>query len=262
MNSRLELTNKLAVVLHSSPYRNSSLIIHFFLKDYGKVSAIAKGVKAKKIKNNQSLLLQPFNVLSLSLIGREQYELLILKNVERVDNEVTWNLSGKALYCAYYLNELLLRLLPSQIECADIFSLYNEVLVMLSHSEQALSYIDDPIAYEIPLRIFEYKLLELLGYGLNVSHDIYSDKAINEMTSYYYQISSGPSEKAVIGEPYLLISGKTLIALSNLQFLEKKVLQEAKQLLKWAIAEHLGDKPLKSREIFKQLYQTSLSNIN
>ena len=107
MNSRIDLENKSAVVLHYYNYRDSSLIVNFFLSDYGKISAIAKGIKGKKSKQNQFALLQPFQKLKISLTGK--HELLILKNIE--STSINWKLSGKPLYCAYYLNELLLRLL-------------------------------------------------------------------------------------------------------------------------------------------------------
>jgi len=274
MNSRLTLDNQSAVVLHHYNYRDSSLIVNFFLSDMGKISAIAKGVKGKKSKHSQLVILQPFQKLKISLSGKQ--ELLYLKNFElttQFDHEADtgtdltassgWNLSGKSLYCAYYINELLLRLLPSHTDCNEIFTLYDQILNVLSDiSAQQISnqHISDKeqsrfsVQYEVPLRIFELKLLDYLGYGLNFSHDFQSNLAVDDKKQYYYVIDSGPSELPVNGVKYLMISGRTLLSLANGQITDQKTLQQSKQLLKWALAEHLGHKPLKSREIFKQLY--------
>ena len=264
MNVRVNLENKSAIILHHYNYRDSSLIVNFFLSDFGKVSAIAKGVKGKKSKQNQLALFQPFQKLTVSLTGKQ--ELLILKSIELTSQSnfepilSAWDLSGKSLYCAYYINELLLRLLPSHTDCSEIFSLYEQVLNILSHSSdqesstQGSSNQYDLKHFEAPLRIFELKFLEYLGYGLNLSHDIQSDLPIDIEKQYYYIIDSGPTESSLNGIKNLEISGKTLIDLSHAKLSDKKTLQESKQLLKWAIAEHLDNKPLKSREMFKQLY--------
>ena len=255
---KVDLDNKSAIVLHHYNYRDSSLIVNLFLSDFGKVSAIARGVKGKKSKQNQFALLQPFQKLKVFLTGKS--ELLILKNIELAsesNSDLTssdWNLSGKPLYCAYYINELLLRLLPSHTDCSEIFTLYDQILTILSHSSNQHHDQQATIQYEVPLRMFELKLLEYLGYGLNLSHDIHSNLPIDNAKQYYFIIDSGPAEQPVNNTENLAISGKTLIDLANGQFSDQKTLQESKQLLKWALAEHLGNKPLKSREMFKQLY--------
>ncbi len=254
MNSRVNLDNKSAVVLHYYPYRDSSLIVHFFLQDYGQVSAVAKGVKGAKGKQsyNRSSMLQPFQKLTVSLTGRQ--ELLVLKSVE-LDHETTvnrWAVSGKGLYCAYYLNELLLRLLPVHTDCSDIFQLYEQIIHNLSQYSQLTQ--QSSIQYEMPLRMFELKLLEYLGYGLNLSYDIDTSLPVETALQYFYRMPSGPVQKPQQGEKYLQISGKTLTDLSKGQLTDEKTLQESKQLLKWALAEQLGDKPLKSRAMFRQLY--------
>lgn len=248
---KINLENKDAIVLHHYDYRNTSLIIHFFLRDFGKISAVAKGVK--KSKKNYFSLLQPFQSLTVSLTGTlsGESELLLLKNVE--STPVNWKLSGKPLYCAYYINEILLRLLPSQSDCHDIFDLYHEVLGLLTQCTQ-----HDAILYEVPLRLFELKILEFLGYGLNLDYDIRSGSAIEANKLYHYIFQSGPSEyrptDSASDSDSLIISGSTLINLANNELRDRKTLHESKQLLKWALAEHLGNKPLKSRELFKQLY--------
>ena len=242
MTSRVSLDNKDAVVLHHYDHRDSSLIVHFFLRDYGKVSAIARGVK--KSKHNQSALLQPFQNLKVSLTGKN--ELLTLKSVESTNQNR--QIMGKSLYCAYYLNELLLRLLPSHTDCQAIYELYQQVLELIAHNTD-----NDKLHFEAPLRLFELKLLEFLGYGLNLTYEIQSGVDIDPDKTYYYLIQSGPSEIKPDAD-FILVSGSTLIHLQKLQLGDQKTLQESKQLLKWALASHLGDKPLKSRELFKQLY--------
>ena len=259
MNSRSNLDNKEAVVLHHFDYRNSSLIVSFFISDAGKISAIAKGVKGSKgvrSKRSQLALLQPFQKVMVSLSGKQ--DLLILKSIE--STSTNWKLTGKSLYCAYYVNELLLRLLPSHMDCQEIFQLYHQVLTLLAQSsEHGITDVSNReaqhiVLYEAPLRLFELKLLEFLGYGLNLTDEIQSGFPVQAEKSYHYLIESGPSEVPIANTNTLLVSGSTLINLSNSQLSEHKTLQESKQLLKWALAEHLGNKPLKSREMYKQLY--------
>lgn len=243
MISRVELESKEAVVLHQHDYRNSSLIVHFFIKDYGKISAVARGVKQSK--KNDYALLQPFQKIIVSLAGKN--DLLNLKSIEQ--SSKSWSLTGKSLYCAYYLNELLLRLLPSHSDCQSIFELYFQILDLLDANVSQAS-----LHYEASLRLFELKLLEFLGYGLNLSYEVDTGDSIETGKDYYYCIHSGPSLSVPDHGQYLSISGQTLNELANCKLCKQKTLQESKQLLKWALAEQLGDKPLKSREMFKQLY--------
>jgi len=166
-------------------------------------------------------------------------------------------LRGKALYCAYYVNELLLRLLPAHTDCQEIFKLYFMVLNTLAECSAQQQMNDQPMiaAYETPLRFFELNLLELLGYGLNLTDEISSDQPIESDKKYFYISESGPCLTEVAGAKQIIITGQTLIDLHNRQFNGEKTLQEGKHLLKWVLNEHLGPQPLKSRELFKQLYR-------
>ncbi len=246
---RIKLDYKTAVVLHHYNYQDNSLIVNFFVQELGKLSAVARGVKNSK--KGRYALLQPFQKLTISLSGKG--DLLTLTQVEallQADSE-KWNLKGKSLYCAYYINELLLNLLPAHTDCSAIFNLYHEVLKLLS------SHIDDSdqdnFHYEIPLRLFELKLLEFLGYSLNLTVDQSSGEKVSADRQYYYQLDVGPSLQQNIQAQALLISGQTLLNMAQSRFNDQKTLHESKQLLKWAISQHLN-KPLKSRELFKQLY--------
>lgn len=256
MNSRVNLDNQQAVILHQFNYRNSSLIVHFFIKNHGKISAVAKGVKGQTkansaSKKNQMVLFQPFQKLIVSLTGKT--DLLILKNIELISDVTNqnWKLKGRALYCAYYINELLIRLLPSHTDCEEIFTNYYLVMDSLV---QCSDNDDSSELYEIPLRIFELNLLEQLGYALNLVNEVSSGELISPGANYFYTMESGPSLINIPDIKQLTISGQTLINLEKRDLHDHKTLQESKQLLKWAINEHLGNKPLKSRELFKQLY--------
>lgn len=256
--SRTSLEHQTALVLHHFPFKNNSLIIHFFLPGEGKVSAIARGIRQSK-KNAMSSM-QPFQELKVSLSGNG--DLLYLNSVDTVSS--VWKLKGKSLYCAYYLNELLLRLLPSHTDCRDIFFLYTESLGLLLRPQQqtdgVLRSTEAPPAavhdfsLEMPLRYFELKLLEFLGYGLNLVIDVDTGEKVSAEQPYFYDINAGPSLNPHSTTRLIPVSGQTLINLSQLQFNDEQTLQESKQLLKCALGTHLGPKPLKSREMFRQLY--------
>jgi len=259
-------------ILHSYAYQESSIIANVLTFEQGRVNVLAKGVKSSK--KGLASLLKPFQSLSLSYLRKD--ELSILTGTEKSSqlfakssNKVcTGNalsekaisgkalsgkaLSGKALYCAYYLNELLLRLLPLQEPCEEIFLLYEETIAELNFSEDR----------ERILRSFEVKLLFFLGYELNLEFDAFSHQPIEKNKYYYYDPLSGPYEiekqNVMVKDQHTInhpqVAGKSLIALNALDFSDKSVVKECKNLLRLVLQQYLGNTPLKSRELYQQLY--------
>jgi len=231
-------------ILHSYPYKENSLIANILTYEKGRIDVLAKGVKNSKkgIFN----LLQPFQQVALSYSYKNN--LSILTDVEKI-SVTTPVLNGKSLYCAYYINELLLRLLPVNETCEDVFHLYEKTLQNL--------HLNDYL--ESVLRQFEIQLLSALGYQINFAINISTNQPIEINKSYLFDPTEGPFEPSsqdniTTDKMYPKVSGKTLYALNLLDFNDKNVVKESKILLRLVLQQYLGAKPLKSRDLFKKLY--------
>lgn len=151
-------------------------------------------------------------------------------------------LSGSSLYCALYLNELLVRLLPAREPCSTLFRLYQQTLTGLSKGNML----------EPWLRLFEYHLLNELGYGFDWHHDT-RHQHIRSENSYQFVAQQGfvpVSSQTLAG-----ISGKHIQALArwldDVSYApdDVSVWSSAKQILRRAL-EHQLEYPLHSRELF------------
>lgn len=232
MKERVQITLQKSFVLHYRRYRETSLIVDIFSQDYGRLSVIAKG--ARRAKSKFAGILEPFRLLNLSWCGKS--ELVTLTHAEII--LPTFELAGVSLYCGFYLNELLSRLLYRNDPHSALFSIYSETLALLQ-TEQTV---------ERPLRFFELMLLKELGYGLQLQFEGQTGKAIEPEKLYDYQIEQGPVE-AEIGNN--IIHGSTLIGLRKHRLENAFELLEAKRLLRHAIDFHLEGKPLTSRSLFR-----------
>lgn len=172
-------------VLHRRDYRNSSLLIDLFTADEGRLVCVAKGAKASpRGRSALASLLQPFQPLWLNWFGRG--EVKTLGRAEAAGPSIA--LSGDRLYCGFYLNELLLRLTERHDAQESLFVFYQQALADLEA---------EPI--DAVLRRFELRLLEELGYALDLSSD--RDEApVSADRCYRYQASLG-LERMADAEP-------------------------------------------------------------
>jgi DNA repair protein RecO (recombination protein O) len=221
-----------AFVLHRRPYRETSYIVDFFSLEEGRVSAVAKGVKNSK--SDKKSLLQPFQALRLQLAGKSE-----LKNLRHVESTAASLIfPGKALFCAMYVNELVNRIMPSGLASDGLFHAYTIALTALSSSPDL----------ELTLREFEFSLLEEMGLLPDFTFDLQNDKPIVETATYYLHPELGfyaaPDNRQARAFP-----GAALLNLANGEFddVGKKV---AKVLCRDLLKPLIGDKPLKSRELF------------
>ena len=164
-----------AYVLHHRPYRDTSRILELFTRDYGRVSVFARGARGPR-RGGASLIsiLQPFNRLLVSWTGRG--EAGQLGRVRRRDVR-----AGRQLVSGFYLNELLLKLFARHDTHADVFHLYDRTLASLKNADDAVR----------PLRIFEKRLLDALGYGLALDRDVESGQPVEPGAAYHYRLEQG-----------------------------------------------------------------------
>ena len=233
-----------AFVLHTRAYSETSLLLEIFTPQYGRIGLIAKG--ARRPQSKLRAVLAPFQPLLVGWSGRG--ELMILTGAEADGPD--YGLQGEVLYCGFYLNELLMRLLQRQDAHEQLYAAYRETLAHLSEKVGR---------FEIALRLFEKRLLRELGYGLMLEHDADERVPIAADAVYDYMPERGPVR---IRNPELhsriqgvRISGGSLLALAADDLSDPRVLRETKLLMRTLLSPHLGSQPLHSRHLFRQLVQ-------
>lgn len=223
-----------AYILHRRPYSNSSLLIECFTLSHGRFPAVAKGVN--RGRSTIAGLLQPFHPLLIRWSGRGEVKSLHAQEAVAPPQE----LQGRLLYCGFYLNELLLRLLPREDPHEALFGSYGSTLTRLAQGD----------AVEPLLRCFEVELLAQLGFGLVLDRDAVDGAPLNPLQRYHYVIDQGPLP-CDSADPAGL-SGATLIGLEKGMFSDRVALTEARTLTRYVLRHYLGSRPLKSRELFRQ----------
>jgi DNA repair protein RecO (recombination protein O) len=241
---RTEIVLESSYVLHTKPYRDTSLWIDFFTKEQGRLAVIAHG--ARRVRSPYKTLLQQFIPILITCSGKG--DLLTLNKAETVGNG--FNLSGERLHCGWYLNELLLRLLTRFDPYPQLFQYYEQGIQALACCHNNL---------EIALRLFEKRLLQELGYGLSLTQEAITGIAVQPEAYYYYQPMEGlslASDQQAHENSQLkrsIFIGKHLLSIEAEQMEDPDVLRNAKRLMRIALAQRLGDRPLRTRAVFLQL---------
>lgn len=241
MSLRSKVDGQPAYVLHTYPFRETSLIVEVFSRDFGRMALLARG--ARRPRSAIRGLLMAFQPLEIGWAGKG--EVLTLMKAEWQGGQPL--LAGEALFCGYYLNELLIHLLPREDAHERLFERYAEMLARLA---------DDPQGKvrEADLRRFEKALLQELGYGLTLNHD--SDGApIVADAHYTYRMEQGPVRLEHDAGASQVVSGKTLHDLDAEDFSDPRSRQEAKALMRTLMAYYLAGKELETRKIFKELQE-------
>ncbi|HJW02591.1 MAG TPA: DNA repair protein RecO [Azospira sp.] len=237
MSQRNRVDGQPAYVLHAYPFRETSLIVEAFTQDFGRVALLARG--ARRPRSALRGLLMGFQPLEVGWAGKG--EVLTLMKAEWQGGQPL--LSGQALFCGYYLNELLIHLLPREDAHEHLYTVYAETLRRFAEGVR-----------EADLRRFEKSLLQELGYGLSLSTDA-DGRAVEEGGFYAYEIERGPVRLARPGSSPLAVSGKTLLDLAHEDFTAPRSQAEAKQLMRALMAHYLGGKGLETRKIFMELQE-------
>lgn len=225
-------------VLHRRPYRETSMIVDFFTLQNGRVSAVAKGARGGK--SDRKSLLQPLQALNFELSGRST-----LRNLGRVESTAkSFSLSQQTLFCVFYLNEVLNRALPE----AEVFTrLYEQYELSLKTLEAISQQKIELSMLEPILRSFEFVLLEELGYLPDFTYDSQNDAEIVAEKSYSLINEIGFVECDQYQK--YAFSGRDILAIDNDNW-QAASLKAAKKISRIAMRPILGDKPIKSRELF------------
>lgn len=228
-----------AFVLHSRPYRDSSQILDVLSAEYGRLTLVAKGSKRSRRGGTVGAILQPFIPLLVSFSGRSEMKTLVAS--EMASNPA--KLRGERLFSAMYLNELMVRLLHPHDPHPALFLAYADTLRALN---------DEACQLHSLLRRFEFSLLCELGFGFALDQEGGSGDAVIDEGWYGFDSDHGlvylasPSNGQRAAFP-----GRDLNLMAAGEFGDP-VKRTAKRLLRLALAQHLGEKPIKSRELFRR----------
>ncbi|HKT32021.1 MAG TPA: DNA repair protein RecO [Gammaproteobacteria bacterium] len=230
-----------AYVLHHHDWRETSRVVEIFSRDHGRLGAVARG--ARRAQSPWRALLQPFRPLLLSWTGGG--ELVTLIGAEADGGAEPF--PGPALLSAYYMNELLLRLLPRHDAQPGLFRQYADALERLRRTAAPA------------LRVFEKQLLSALGYGLMLERDVASDEPLQPDAVYSYELERGPVRGVSAGSAGLQIPGAALAALAREDLGQPEQLQQTRELLQVALERLLGTRPLRTRTVARALVRSTRS---
>jgi len=225
-------------VLHSYPYKETSLIVDVFSRDYGRVALIAKG--AKRPHSKLRGVLQTFQPLSVSWSGRS--EIRTLTSAEWIGGLLP--LEKGALLSGFYLNELLVKLLARDDPHPALFDHYVKTLNRLAHGEAA----------PIVLRQFERALLKETGVASDLSICTDTRSPVEPQISYVVDPERGP-RPARVSDKWPKILGKTLLDMEQEDYGDSVTQSQSKSLMRFLLQYQLGGATLNTRQMLIDLMQ-------
>lgn len=223
-----------AYVLHSRPYRDTSALVDLLTLHQGLQRVVWRGARSQR----KGLTPQAFMPLMVSFVGKGE-----LKTLAQAEVAGSYRLlQGENLFSGLYLNELLVRLAPPGDPQPLLFAAYQDAIERLATAATV-----EPV-----LRQFEWLLLDILGYGFSLQHDA-AGQAIEPELRYAWHAEQGlVLLDALAVEKGQGLSGQALLSMAGGAWDEAGTLRAAKQLMRQALAAHLGDRPLMSRQLFSR----------
>jgi DNA repair protein RecO (recombination protein O) len=236
---RQRIDGAAAFLLHAHPYSETSLVLDVFARDHGRLAILARG--ARRPRSALRGVLLAFQPLELGWFGGG--EVKTLAKAEWVGGLPL--LQGKCLLLGYYLNELLLKLLPREDAHPTLYDAYGAALAALSHGA----------AETAELRRFEKSLLRELGYGLALDRLAENGEPVEPNRQYSYQVERGVVDASGAVPPRLTFTGKTLLDLAADDYSDPRTLVESKLLMRQLMTYYLGSQTLQSRRVFVELQE-------
>ncbi|MDD2700949.1 MAG: DNA repair protein RecO [Sideroxydans sp.] len=226
-----------AFVLHSYPFRETSLIVEVFSRNHGRVPLVARG--ARRPRSAVRGLLMGFQPLTLSWFGK--HELRTLHSAEWQGGQP--QLQGTALLCGFYLNELLLNLMARDDPHESLFDYYQQTLQRLAQEQD----------HAFTLRSFEKHMLQELGYALSLETEAGSGRPVVPERSYRYILERGAVAETADSTQGMPVAGKTLLDMAADDYRDAVTARQSKQLMRMLLDHHLAGKPLHTRELMRDL---------
>jgi DNA repair protein RecO (recombination protein O) len=220
-------------ILHHRPYRDTSRILEVLVRDHGRLTLFARGVRGPKPRFGG--VLQPFELLLLSFqMGREAGQLTGAESAQSGPP-----LPPGSLMAGFYLNELLLKLTTRHDPMTEVFDDYGRALQGLRSAGKV----------EAVLRVFEKRLLEAVGYGMDLTSEARTGRPIEAGSYYRFEASQGLVP--AMERDAEAVAGSSIMALAReeLRDGDRRTLEDARRVLKAALAERLEGKELTTRKV-------------
>ncbi|WP_130803024.1 DNA repair protein RecO [Acinetobacter ihumii] len=225
-------------LVHHRKYREKSHIVHLFTEEYGRMDGILRQTPPPQ-----------YQPITLQATGKG--DLKNFTKLEILNHPVFFH--GDAFFAGFYLNEILLRLCPLEEAMPHTFSQYQKTLVQL----QLLSTHTQPALFlRQILRQFEHALLQELGYAVDFHVDC-NQQPISSMMSYQFQATEG--FLPVASRSSTTLFGELICCMHNYvegDEFSAEQLQLLGKLYRQMLTSLLGDRPLKSRQLWIQSTQS------
>ncbi len=221
-------------VLHQHAYRDTSRIVEVFTAEHGRLTLFARG--ANGAKSTLRGVLRPFQRLLLSWSGRTEACQMVSAEI---DGSLT-TLAKERLMSGFYLNELLLKLTERCDPHPEVFTAYAACIEGLAGGEPE----------EASLRRFEKRLLDNLGYGLDLSQTADGEPISADA---YYRFAAERGAQRCVAETPGAVHGRSLNDLEGDSFVDARSLRDAKRVLRAALEVCLDGRELKSREVMRAM---------
>ena len=262
MKSSRRVALEPAYLLHHRAWRDSSRVVELLTRDRGRVSLFAKG--ARRAGNAWRAVLQPFAPLLVSWSGPGDGGTLTAAEF----SGAVPGLPPARLLSGFYLNELLLKLLSHEDPHPEVFEYYAAALAELATPAAAVleppSAPAPPVEHEArTLRLFEKRLLDALGLGLDYAHLAGGGERLAPDAYYHVQLQHGvvgvgAAPAAFADRPGArpaggLFRGAHLLSLAAEELADAGALATARQLLREALAAPLDGREIASRGVARAL---------
>ncbi len=257
--SETRIGDEAAFVLHSYPYKETSLIVDALTRHHGRVALVARG--AKRPRSALRGVLLAFFPLTISWVqARSRAATSAITSTHggsdlRTLTRAEWMgglrpLRGDALMAGFYLNELIQKLLARDDPHEAVFDAYHDALAALA---------DDGPAAPV-LRHFEGVLLREAGYALRLVQTA-SGEAVESTAFYRYVPEQGPIRVDGAGarasahgvDDDAVILGKTLLDIEADDYSDPVTLAQAKTLMRFLLQHHMPGQVLHTRRMMLEL---------
>ncbi len=231
--ARERIIDQPAFLLHSVPWSETSLVLDLLTRDHGRIAAVAKG--ARRPRSALRAVLLQFQPLTVGWTGRSDLHTLVAAEWQGGLEAPR----GYRLMCAFYLNELLMRLMARDDAHPAVFDGYRQALGEMSRGLP----LDDV------LRRFEWLLLRETGWAPDTVRDA-ADRPIDASLNYAWM----PAEGFFVSEPGdHTVQGDTLLSIADQQYHSEHVRLQARQLTRRILNHHLEGQALSTRRILQDL---------
>lgn len=146
-----------AVVLQTRRFRESSKIVTFYTREYGKMGAVARGVLQPK--NKYGSVLQPMAHLSVLIYRKEGRDLHNLSSAETLERYGVLNSSLERMSAGLAILEIVNAAMHDEDRNGELFDLIVAALRMLNDPDA------DPSGVQL---WFHVRLASILGYAIDV----------------------------------------------------------------------------------------------